>query len=566
MESETEKTSHDAVEEGIHSEEIPVRGEESPSVEELSSFDISDDDNPLREQLKEKYLERLEQESRDTNGVSTTSSSRITSLNNGSIAGNIMETPGSVFTAKTSTTRPSSRNTVTGGYTSDRSDQRLDKGKAVLMESNPQIPKRGSPRRLHRVLAHNQSETDLSFTSDTNVELNTVGLMKILNADEIQDNTGDRISVGADITRLKEELINCKVQIQLQKEIIRNNLLDRAQNPLSEEIMGRLNSLSINEDPSLKERCQVLQENVSELERINQVLIEQQDQNQREYTQWMEMVREILVSLEAEVDENASNMGRMLKEVLNRVKTMDHSVVRILSGGDDVSVGNVSEATDATNTSLSTTQGLGNELVEKDHMIQTQEAVIKQYKTTIGDFVNLVEQTLNGYVNEFIGFHSDFVNHSRRVIEEASIEEVVTILRELVAKSDAYQREGRLINFQEVRGIMDPVWRHNGRVCEMIVERYEDMVKENKELRRKRVVVESPKSDIVTSKEIIVLRQQVASLERDLAAAKDSDGKLRLEGMVRKWKQSEEALAFERRSNHIKVAELEAEIRRLRGR
>lgn len=621
--------------------------EEGTSIEELSSFDISDDDNPLREKLKEMHLENRETVSQGANGddFSTTSSSRNTSLNLGSVnSGNIMNTPGSVFTVKSHTTRPSSRNTITAEYTLDKIDQKLDHSKAALLvepntnatdiDNTDDVLNRKSPvKRLHRVMTHNDhSETDLSFTSDTNIDLNPNVLSKILNSDQIHDNINDRISAGADITRLNKELINCKVQIQLQQEIIRNNLLHKSKEPISDEIIEQLNSLSMKTSKgNLKEKCEDLNKDLNELQNINSVLIDQQEQKQSEYEHWSETVVDILSYLEGFQDSNISdissetmfnNLGTMLQVVSHKVRAMVNKLKELESPTKSPFYGNEDSVIRSTPTEFSEefehdqegrindedisfssiktdslTQLMNESVKQKDNInmleetlkdrnfkIEKQNEMIVTYKQTINEFVLLLQQTLNGYVNEFIGFHSDFLSISSKIFEHESIEEVLSILRKLVIICDEYQKDGKLINFQNVRNLMNPVWQHNSTVTNLLVEKYQDMGKQNKELKKFKLSnniannMEIPK----LNEEIKVLKNEINHLNNQLKIAKESKdikylnyedrgveeddltSKLRLETMIKKWKQSEEALSFERRANKVKVRELEDEIRMLK--
>lgn len=621
--------------------------EEGTSIEELSSFDISDDDNPLREKLKEMHLENRETVSQGANGddFSTTSSSRNTSLNLGSVnSGNIMNTPGSVFTVKSHTTRPSSRNTITAEYTLDKIDQKLDHSKAALLvepntnatdiDNTDDVLNRKSPvKRLHRVMTHNDhSETDLSFTSDTNIDLNPNVLPKILNSDQIHDNINDRISAGADITRLNKELINCKVQIQLQQEIIRNNLLHKSKEPISDEIIEQLNSLSMKTSKgNLKEKCEDLNKDLNELQNINSVLIDQQEQKQSEYEHWSETVVDILSYLEGFQDSNISdissetmfnNLGTMLQVVSHKVRAMVNKLKELESPTKSPFYGNEDSVIRSTPTEFSEefehdqegrindedisfssiktdslTQLMNESVKQKDNInmleetlkdrnfkIEKQNEMIVTYKQTINEFVLLLQQTLNGYVNEFIGFHSDFLSISSKIFEHESIEEVLSILRKLVIICDEYQKDGKLINFQNVRNLMNPVWQHNSTVTNLLVEKYQDMGKQNKELKKFKLSnniannMEIPK----LNEEIKVLKNEINHLNNQLKIDKESKdikylnyedrgvegddltSKLRLETMIKKWKQSEEALSFERRANKVKVRELEDEIRMLK--
>lgn len=628
------------------------------SVEELSSFDLSDDDNPLRQKLKEMYLNTSSSQILDNinrDGISTTSSSsRNTSLNNG----NIMGTPGSVYSVKTNTTRPSSRNTIIASCTSDRVDQRLDHSKALLIESNTNVTeeeeedeeqesapptKRSSPRRLHRVINPDHSETDISYMSDSNNEMNPISLSKILDADQIHNNENDRISTGADITRLNKELINCKVQIQLQQEIIRNNLLNKFKEPISDELIGKLNSLSLNsssEETKLKNKCEILNKDLNELQNINSVLIDQQDQKQSEYEQWSETVVDILSYLEGFADPNTSdistermtsNLGTMLhiishkvREIVSQLKETgksgmledenDQSVIKrtpfeISPNRDEANKGQVTEEDEREEVeqdiSFSSTktdsltqlmnesikqrekiQQMEQSLTEGNFKLEKQNEMIAAYKQTINEFVSLLQQTLNGYVNEFIGFHSDLLSHSNKIFEHESIDEVLLILRQLVVICDEYQKGGKLINFQEIRTLMSPVWQHNSTVATLLVDKYQDMVKQNNESRNSKPAkafvdsaeVPKLKEEIrVSQNEITQLKSQLRIANQSAAAASFTEEeivdernsrtyKFRLETMIKKWKQSEEALAFERRANKLKVMELEDEIRSLKMR
>lgn len=607
------------------------------SAEELSSFNISDDENSLTAQMKELYLEKqrseqTEQQQPQTQQVLGKNGSRHISVNTsyGAEAEKLMGTPGSIFTVKSNTTassRPSSRNTL------------LNDTPKLNPARSERTVKPISPKRLHRVVVPDDNDDTFEDYGNENEEededdsgsLQIKNIGEFLRPENIQDNVQDRVSNTQDITRLNKELIDCKVQIQLQQEIIRNDLLNKLQDPIiGDELIDKLNILSAKvSSGNLRSKYDSLTNDLAELQNINSMLIDQQEQKQNDYDQWCLIATDLLQSLKP-FDENLnediervpnSNLGNLLQVVSLKVRAVlsklqeledayDASVIRsprktvdqVPDNDDDQTEKKESEEHETmSNISFSTTktdsltqllndnskqreeiQRLSHLLIERNHKLRDQEENINNYKQTLHEFVSLLQQTLNGYINEFIGFHSDFLDYSSKTFENESIDDVLKILRDLVSISDKYQNDGELINLQNVRSIMTPVWSHNISVTRLLVEKYKSMADQNKELKQRKGSSNigdsfgNYKSQVNQLKnEISDLKSQIRQLEDNQSSnnfseiptqieSESATTKLRLDSMIKKWKHAEESLAFERKAHNVKVKELEEQIKLLK--
>lgn len=442
------------------------------------------------------------------------------------------------------------------GDLKDEDAKRRAEARSLVGQIKSEREKEGNNKRMH--------ETEKEIVQVEN--LNIKGSAKLHRVADFgdEDYSYSEINPGlifTDVTKqqpemsnaeLKKELMNHKIELQLQKQLLRESLgnnnigLESLENMLQEERKRY--------DTAIKE--------TENFKKLNKELVSFNEKYKADIDAYSQTISNIDAML------NMNDSSILLDSTGNLFSKLDQVQKKVK---DLLFINNE-------------LQNLGNHEIEGNH----DDLDIEKYEQFLNKFINTLQQSLDRWIKDFVLFHRLLLDNASKLFDHNSIDKAGILLQELSHMSDKYRTHGTKIKMNQVMQYMKPIYEHNSKVTELLVDQYLTVCHAEKQNHVKISKLQDEQAKVVQLKEKVeYLSSKLCKKTMVTASASTSTSapastpitapitsledpkewslSVRLEAMTQKWKHSEETLVFERRSNAIKIKELEDEIRKLKS-